>query len=158
MKSKLLIFGSGAHARKVFYYADRLGYDVVGFIDESSRAISPILGLKMFPPASPQLLGSGASIFVAVGQRVVRKRIMEQYISLGWNLPTIIHPSAWVAPDVKLGAGVLVAAGAVVETASAIGQGAIIDIGAIVDHNCCIPEYSHIKPGEICLPHTVWNH
>ena len=154
MNTRLFIFGCGAHARKVFHCAVAAGYQVVAFVDENHAASSPVPTVQLIFAEDLSGMVDGGSIFVAIGRADVRKRLMDRFATEGWMLPPLVHPGAWVAPDVQLGEGVLVAAGAVVESLSIIGRGSIVDIGVIVDHDCQIDEFSHIKPGYICPPHT----
>lgn len=155
MKDRLFIFGTGAHARKVFHYAEACGHEVVGFVDENAAAQPPILGVQVFHAASLRAPKAGEAMFVAIGRTDVRMRLMDYLASVGWVLPALVHPSAWMAPDVQLGPGVLVAAGAVVETASVVERGAIVDIGVLVDHECQIGAFCHLKPGEVFGPSAV---
>lgn len=154
MKTRLFIFGTGAHARKVFHYAQVCGYEVMGFVDENAVALAPIPGMQVFHVATMEMPIKGDAMFVAIGHPEVRMRLMDLMAAAGWNLPALVHPSAWVAPDVELGPGVLVGAGAVVETASLIGRGVIVDIGVMVDHECEIGAFSHLRPGVVCGPRT----
>lgn len=155
MKDRLFIFGTGAHARKVFHYAGACGHEVVGFVDENAAAQPPILGLQVFHAASLRAPAAGEAMFVAIGRADVRMRLMDYFAGAGWVFPSLVHPSASVAPDAQLGAGVLVAAGAVVETASVVERGAIVDIGVLVDHECHVGAFCHLKPGEVCGPSTA---
>ena len=155
MMDQLFIVGTGSHARKIFHYAVALRQTVAGFVDENVTAVSPVVGVPVTHPATLGRATKGQAIFVAVGHPDVRKRLMDKFSSLGWALPALVHPSAWVAPDALLEAGVLVAAGAVVETACSIGRGAIVDIGAVVDHDCRIGALYHVKPGEVLASGTI---
>lgn len=143
------IFGTGAHARKVHHAIVAAGAGVQGFVDEKPGAAAPIVGVRVWPAAQLPPPQSGQSMFVAIGHADVRRRLMQQLEAAGWWLPPLVHPRAWVSPDVRLGAGVLVAAQAVVESASEIGRGCIIDIGVLVDHDCRVGEFNHLRPGSV---------
>lgn len=149
MKVRLFIFGTGSHARKVFHYAAALGHEVAGFVDENAEAQPPVPGVRVFHAALLKGPSEGDAMFVAIGSADVRKRLMDYFAGAGWEFPALVHPSAWVAPDARLEAGVLVAAGAVVETAAVVGRGAIVDIGALIDHECQVGAFRHLKPGEV---------
>ena len=144
---KLFIFGTGSHARKIYHYALALGYEVAEFVDENIAALSPILNVGVSHAASLLAPLNGEVMFVAIGRPDVRMRVMNHLASVGWSFPAIIHPTAYVAPHVVLGAGCVVCAHAVVETGSVIGAGTIVDVGSIVDHDCQVGEYSHLKAG-----------
>lgn len=152
--NRLFIFGTGAHARKVYHCAVGCGYRVVAFVDENLAAAAPIEGVALLGAAALPLPAAGDCGFVAIGRADVRRRLMDWLNRLDWSLPALVHPAAWVAPDARLGAGVLVAAGAVVETAAAIGRGAIVDIGVLVDHDCDVGAFCHLRPGEVLGPRT----
>lgn len=151
---RLFIFGTGAHARKVYHCATGSGYEVVGFVDENPAAVAPIPGEHVVVAAGLPVPAAGDCMFVAIGRADVRRRLMERLGAQGWSLPALVHPVAWVAPDAQLGAGVLVAAGAVVDTAAVIGRGAIVDIGVLVDHECDVGAFCHLRPGEVLGPRT----
>lgn len=154
MNKRLFIFGAGAHARKVYHCSVSSGWRVEAFVDEAADAVTPISTLPILNVIDLTEPKNGDSIFIAIGRAEVRMRLMDQMSQAGWNLPTIVHPSAWVAPDVKFGAGVLIAAGAVVETAAVVGRGAIIDIGVLLDHECQVGAFCHLRAGEVHGPRS----
>lgn len=154
MTARLFVFGTGAHARKVYHYAVDCGWHVAAFVDEAVDAVAPIAGM---PVLHPQDIGEPTiddAMFVAIGRADVRRRLMDRMDAAGWRLPALVHRTAWVAPDATLEAGVLVAAGAVVETAATVERGAIIDIGVLVDHECRIGAFCHLRPGEVLGPRS----
>ena len=156
MNEGLYIFGTGAHARKVFHCATEAGCVVKAFVDENRDADSPVESLSvMSPEALRHLVGAGY-LFVAIGAGEVRKRLMDEYLACGWSFPSIVHPKANVAADAVLEDGVLVAAGALIESGTVVGRGTIVDIGVAIDHDCLIPPFSHLRPGIVCQPFTQW--
>lgn len=157
MKGRLFIFGTGQHAQKVFNCAVACGYKVGGFIDENISATPPVPGVQVFHSAALQYSAEGDAAFIAIGRSDVRRRLMDKFANTKWQLPALVHPFSCVAPDVNLGAGVLVAAGAVIESSCIIGRGVIVDVGVIIDHGCRIAEFSHLKPGQVCPPQTEWD-
>ncbi len=151
---RLFIFGTGAHARKVYHCATGSGYQVVAFVDENPAANAPMPGERVLDADVLPEPAADDCMFVAIGRSDVRRRLMDRLAEQGWGLPALVHTAAWVAPDAQLGAGVLVAAGAVVETAAVIGRGAIVDIGVLVDHECDVGAFCHLRPGEVLGPRT----
>jgi hypothetical protein len=152
----LVIFGTGAHARKAFHCWTQAGGVVSSFADDNTQAASPVGGVPFLNAVDLAELAAPGQLFVAIGHADHRRRVMELHERRGWHLPAVIHPRASVAPDALLGAGVMVAAGAVVESGSRIGRGAIVDVGVIVDHDCVIGDYVHLSPGQICIASTRW--
>lgn len=156
MSPGLIIFGTGAHARKAYHCAT-LGRGVVrGFADENPAATSPVAGVPMCTPAELAALPPGRAIFVAIGHSATRQRLMDAFAAQAWQLPALVHPRATVAPDALLADGCIVAAGAVVESGARIGRGAIVDVGAIVDHDAEVAAFSHLRPGQVCPAASRW--
>ncbi len=156
MSARIFIFGTGSHARKIFHYAIDLGWTVVSFVDEASDVSAPVDGFDVIDANVLRVPQNGDAIFVGVGNPNVRARLMNKFGLDGWRLPSLVHRTAWIAPDAVLGEGVLVAAGAVVETGAIVARGTIVDIGVLIDHDAQIAEFSHLRPGQICEPRQVW--
>lgn len=154
MTTRLFIFGTGAHARKVYHYAVDRGWHVAAFVDEAVGAVAPISGVPVLRSQDLEEPLMDDAMFVAIGRADVRRRLMDRMDAAGWRLPALVHRTAWIAPDATLEDGVLVAAGAVVETAATVERGAIIDIGVLVDHECRIGAFCHLRPGEVCGPRS----
>jgi len=152
MNEALVIFGTGAHARKACHCARGAGFVVQAFADEKPTAQSPVPAVPMWSAAELERADTGTAVFVAIGRADVRQRLMAHFEAQGRALPALVHPHASVAPDALLAPGVMVAAGAVVESGARIGRGAIVDIGALVDHDCQVADFSHLLPGQICPP------
>lgn len=156
MNTALLIFGTGAHARKACQAALSAGYAVLGFADDNAAAVSPVPGVPLLDSAAVAALPPGTAVFVAIGRADVRQRLMDRFAAAGAALPALVHRHTSVAPDALLEAGVLVAAGAVIEGGTKIGRGAIVDVGAVLDHDVVIAPFSHLKPGQVCGAGTRW--
>jgi len=152
---RMFIIGTGSHARKIYHYAMDSGWQIAAFIDEARDAASPIDSIPLVQLDDLSEPVTDEVAFVAIGHPDVRRRIMDRLASAGWIFPSIVHRTAWVAPDSLLEDGVLVAAGAVVESGSTVARGAIIDIGVLVDHDCCVEAFCHLRPGEIYGPRSV---
>lgn len=154
MSVGLVIIGSGAHARKVWRYAELLGLEVRAFVDENPAATSPATEIPCVRPIDVAEFPPGQPFLVAIGSAHARRLHYEKYLSQGWTPVVLIHPSASVAVDAHIGLGSVVCANAVVDCRSVIGVACIVGIGVPVDHDCVVGDYSHLKPGTVLLPYT----
>lgn len=143
------IVGTGGYARKAFDAVVARGEQVSGFIDENPDAISPVDSLPVFIPGAWPSSMNVERAFVAIGRPEVRRRLMDKLCVDGVQLPPLIHPRAWVAPDAILGEGCFVGAQAAVESAAIIGRGCIVDTGSVVDHDARLDDYLHLMPGSV---------
>lgn len=155
MKAEIVIIGAGAHARKLWLYTQLIGLKVTSFVDDNPRAVSPSPDIPCLLATDAADFTAGQLFFVAVGNAIFRKELLEKYQARGWVPVTLIHPSSYVAKDAFIGLGAVVCANAVVETGSVIGVGTIVDVGAIVDHDCSVGEYCHLTPGSVLPSHTL---
>lgn len=87
--------------------------------------------------------------YPAIGNNSVRLEWLEKLENRHANILTLIHPTAYVSPTVKVGLGSIILPHAVVNTDSVIGKGCIINCGSIIDHGCVIEDGVHICLGAI---------
>jgi acetyltransferase EpsM len=146
------IVGTGGYSRKVFQTIAARGERVCGFLDENPDAASPVAGLPACLPGAWPAAGEGEQVFVAIGRPDVRRRLMARLREEGWQMPPLVHPCAWVAPDALLGEGSFVGAQAAVESAAIIGRGCIVDTGTVVDHDARLDDFIHLRPGMVARP------
>jgi UDP-N-acetylbacillosamine N-acetyltransferase len=151
--SPLVLYGAGGHARVVADIA-RLGgqYVVTGFLDDINR---DRLGTPLEQP--PILGGFGhlealraqgvRHIFIAIGDCGQRLRLAEMVSRAGFESPTLVHPRAVVASDVRIGGGTVVVAGGIVNPGARLGAHVIVNTAASVDHDCVVADGVHIACG-----------
>jgi sugar O-acyltransferase (sialic acid O-acetyltransferase NeuD family) len=143
----LLIVGAGGHGRSVAeIVAASDAWRFVGFVDDTvprsaSAASWPVVG-------STSELAACRSVaqfaIVAIGNNAARERLQQQLVDLGFDIASVIHRSAIVAPSARLGAGCAIMAGAVIGTEATLGDGVIVNSGAVVDHHCHVQDYAHL--------------
>ena len=132
--TSLYIYGNGGHAKVVADIARANGYGKIVFLDDNG-------GVK-FSPDLPR-----RPVIIAIGSAAVRERLQRLVAGSGFELATLIHPSAIIGSGVTIGAGSVVMPRAVINANTAIGNGVIINSGAIVEHDCVVGDFAHICPG-----------
>lgn len=140
---KLTIIGASGHGKVVAEIASLCGYDDIEFLDDNESLSS--CGSWSVVGKTDKAIEVNNDIFVAIGNDAIRKRII---VKLGnKKFPVLIHPSAIVSGDVKLGYGTFVMAGAVINPGVTVGKGCIINTSSSVDHDCVIGDYVHVSVG-----------
>lgn len=132
--TSLYIYGNGGHAKVVADIARANGYDNLIFLDNNSD--------MKFSPNLPK-----HPIIIAIGNTLIRQKLQNLVLSSGFELITLIHPTAVIGSDVTIGTGSVVMPRAIINANSIIGDGVIINSGAIVEHDCIIGNFAHICPG-----------
>lgn len=152
--NNLLLWGSGGHGTVVMDIARALKmYSAIDFVDDDvDSARKEIAGCRVlgsFRELHLASLRDYNAVVIAIGSNPARARCFEFARRQGWQLATLIHPSAVVSPSARLGAGTVVMPRAVVNAGAEIGQNCIVNTAAVVDHDCRVGDHVHLSPGVI---------
>lgn len=153
--SSLLILGAGGHAKVVAETALASGVaSSLAFLDDRFLVMdssTSVLGWPVIGPLVLSLQSSTANQFdaavVAIGHAATRLHWIHQLQAFGYNLPVLMHPTAWVSPSAQLGPSSAVFANVVVQAQAFAGTGVILNTGCSVDHEVHLAEGVHICPG-----------
>lgn len=143
--NKLFIIGAGGHGRVVADIALKNGYTDVTFLDDNATGSCmglPIQGTLM---AAEELNDCASDFVIGVGNNQIRQQIAEAHPSL--HYVTLIHPTAILGTQVKVGCGTVVMAGAIINPCVEIGKHCIVNSAAVVEHDNVLDDYVHISPG-----------
>lgn len=145
---RVVIVGNGGHARACLDAWDPSSELVpVGYV---GPAEGDVLGLSYLGD-DDGLAGLAASglvhAFVALGASHVRSAATDRCLAAGFDLVTIVAPSAQVGATASVGVGSIVLHKAVLGANVSVGRGSIINTGATIDHDCVIGDFVHIAPG-----------
>lgn len=157
---RLLIVGAGGHGRVICDIASLIHrYSRIEFLDDRFGAIkdpfpdTPVIG-KINDAAA--LNEENTEFIVAIGDNNTRESITRQLEAVGVTFATLIHPSAIIGRDVRIGKGTVVMAGSVIQTGTRIGEGCILNTTSSVDHDGMIDDFCHISVGaHLCGAVTV---
>lgn len=150
----LILYGSGGMAREVVeLVADindiRPTWRILGYIDDvkgdSSELVNgfPLLGTwKMLKdvPGQPYVI-------IAVSNPSDKEAIFRRIRNLPIRSPTLIHPSAKVARNARIGEGSIIGMDCIVSTDVRIGNHVFLNMRTIVGHDTVIMDYSSCLVG-----------
>lgn len=141
--NRLIIIGAGGHGKVIADNALKNGYQSICFVDD--HATGDVVGFPVIGTCSEiEALNDGNTDFViGIGNNTARKAIAETY-PVHWV--SIVHPSAQIGFDVRIGTGTVIMSNAVVNVSAIIGEHCIINTGAVVEHDNVIEDYVHISP------------
>ncbi len=142
MKS-LLIIGAGSFSTEVEELARLLGYTDIEFLDDKETSAFGTMN------DIGRLRNKFDTAIVALGNNDNRKKYHEELQRYNYNIPILIHPTAYVSPDAQLSPGCIIRTRAVVSRYAKLGNGVIVNIGAIIDHHCEIGAFSMVLPGAV---------
>lgn len=143
MKKTLAIVGAGGHGQQCAYVARTMNIweEIVFFDDniESDEVVDKITNISEYI--------NDYDFFVGIGDNSCREKILERLFSYSACCINLIHSSAVISNNCKIGIGTICMPGSIINNNSQIGNGVIINSGSIIEHDCRIENYSHVCPG-----------
>ncbi|MFC2095269.1 acetyltransferase [Candidatus Bipolaricaulota bacterium] len=146
----IAIVGAGGHGRVAMECLElAMGtHDVASFFDDRWDEIGTIENAPVLGPIESLLQDQHyANVFVAIGNNVVRQKLLCQLVAAGKQILTIVHPHTMISPRAHLQEGVIAIAGTVVNRGAQVGRGAILNTLCSVGHDCLIKDFAQIAPG-----------
>ena len=158
----VIVIGGGGHAKVVIDALLRGEHKVVGVLEKDSAHVGKqICGIPVIGTDDdlPLLFAQGVRYAVIgighLGHGVFRNQIALHLHNHGFQLATVIHPSAIISSDVQIGAGTVVCAGAVINPGVNIGENCIINTCAVVEHDVKVGNNVHIAPNAAISGGTI---
>jgi acetyltransferase EpsM len=76
-----------------------------------------------------------------------RRQTVGRLRAAGWEVASLVHPTAHVAPSASVGTGALLGPAVVVGARSRIGAYAVLGRGSLVGHHTELGEFTTLGPG-----------
>ncbi len=152
-KKNILLVGGGGHCHSCIDVIEQCGeFKIIGIVDAYLPIDAKVCGYPVLGKDDdlPALLSIADHALVTVGQlrsSELRENLYARLGEIGYVLPSIISPLAYIARDVYVGKGSIVMHHAIVNTKAKIGENCIINTKALVEHDAIIFDYCHISTG-----------
>lgn len=149
MKKQAAILGAGGHSRVISSILKANNINIFGIFDDSYSGLaetikgSPLLG--QFDDIM-RFREDIDSVYLALGDNLLRRKHFNYMIKKGFLMPQLIHPTAIIESDAVISKATTVCLGAIIGTEATIGKGCIINSGCSVDHESSIGDYVHLAP------------
>ena len=160
-KLGLILIGAGGHAHACIDVIEQHGgYQIAGLIGMPDEMHDHHLGYAVIGTDTdlPELAKTIPYALITLGQIKTpahRIRLYQQAVALGFQLPTIIAPSAYVSGHASIGAGTIVMHCAIVNAGASVGENCIINTRALLEHDATVADHCHISTGTIINGNTV---
>lgn len=150
VKPRLILIGGGGHCASCIDVIEQEGrFEIVGIVDNNITE-KALLGYSILggDDSLGQLRSSCDYVLVTVGQiksPSVRIRLYDHAKSLGFRLPAIISPRAYVSRHAAIGEGTIVMHDTLVNSRAVVGNNCIINTKALVEHDALVEDHCHIS-------------
>lgn len=154
-KPGLILIGAGGHAHACVDVIEQHGrYEIAGLVGMPEEVNSTSLGYSVIASDRdlPKLAKVCRYALVTVGQigsAVNRMRLYRLAVELGFELPAVVSPLAYVSRHAVIGAGTIVMHGAIVNAGARLGDNCIVNTRALIEHDASIEDHCHISTGAI---------
>jgi len=155
MKEKILLIGGGGHCKSVIDVIEQENrYIIAGIIDKKELIGQDILGYKIIgcDYDLKKLFKEYKYALITIGQiksSALRVKLFTKIKEIGYNLPVIVSPLAYVSKYSTIGDGTIIMHQALVNANSKIGANCIINTKALVEHDCIVEDNCHISTASV---------
>lgn len=167
----LIIIGAGGFGREVFNTAvESIGYGedfvVKGFLDDNIHALDNFEGYPPILDTVDAYQPDVKDVFTcAVGVVKTRRMLSERIMAKGGQFITLIHETAYIGKNTKVGEGCIILAGARIHCDVTVGNHVIVQPYSILGHDVKVGDWTLInaladcggmsKVGEMVTLHTT---
>lgn len=155
MKPQLLLIGGGGHCKAVIDIIEQQNsYAITGIIDRKECIGQKVLGYEIIgcDDDLEKLFAQFKYAIVTVGQIKspdLRIKLFDQLCAIGFTVPSIVSPRAYVSRHASIGEGTVVMHDALITSEAQVGNNCIINSKALIEHDCVIENHCHISTGAI---------
>ena len=148
---EILLIGGGGHCKSVIDVIEQENkFKIIGIIDVPERLGAKVLGYEIIGSDEDleALSKKYKYICITVGQIKspdIRIKLYTKAKELGFILPTIISPRAYVSKHAKLEDGTMVMHGAMINADAHVFHNCIINSKVLIEHDCIVYENCHIS-------------
>jgi sugar O-acyltransferase (sialic acid O-acetyltransferase NeuD family) len=152
---EIILVGSGGHARSCIDVIEQHGFFAIAGLVENNEPINEdVLGYPIVGSDNDLLLLHAQYKFalVSIGQiksSSSRVAAYQRLKEIGYILPAIISPRAYVSRHANVGEGTVIMHGAIVNANAVIGKNCILNSRALIEHDAVVGDHCHISTGAI---------
>lgn len=168
MIKNVWVIGSGGSARDTFSWTlhdmrqrgER--FRMAGFLADVAVDEYPVLELMgerwrdcLFLSLAEYTPVPGDVFVCGIGGSKLRQRVITPLLDRGFEFLTVIHPSAVVGENVRIGMGTVICPQCSCSPNADIGAFGLLNVAAVVGHDIVVGDFSTIGP-DACALGRVW--
>jgi len=155
MKNEIILIGGGGHCKSVIDVIEQEGkFSIAGIIDKPELIGQKVLGYDiigcdddlqdLFKTYKYALITLGH-----IGLATPRVKFFHKLKQIGYTLPSVISPFAYVSKHAHIGEGNAIMHHALINANATIGDNCIINSKALIEHDAKIENHCHIATAAV---------
>jgi len=155
MKDKILLVGAGGHCKSVIDVIEAENkYIIAGIIDKKEFLGQKVLGYTVIgcDDDLEKMFEIYKYAVVSVGQirsSALKVKLFKILKNIGYKLPVIVSPFAYVSKHSKIDEGTVVMHQALINANAKIGKNCIINTKALIEHDSVVEDNCHISTASV---------
>ena len=155
MKEKIVLIGGGGHCHSVIDVIEQTNkYEIIGIVDTKENIGKKILNYEIIACDDDleTIFKTCKNALITIGQiktSDLRIKLFEKLKNIGFNLPVIISPIAYVSKHSSISEGTVIMHHALVNANVKIGKNCIINSKALIEHDCTVGNNCHISTASV---------
>ncbi|MHC9045958.1 NeuD/PglB/VioB family sugar acetyltransferase [Microbacterium saperdae] len=160
MTERVVVVGAGGFGRETLDVIEALiaagaSIQVLGVLDAAPRDADldqlTKRGIPYLGTEAEWLSGATGDerYIVAVGAPAVRRRVAARFSDAGLRAATVIHPSAVIGSQSRIGDGVVITSGVQVSTNVTLGDHVHLNPASVIGHDAVLSDFVSVNPGAI---------
>lgn len=143
----LIIVGAGCYGRELLQWAKDVNaqeerWNILGFLDPDPHALDGYhVDRSIIGDEADWEIKENQEFLIGISDPGIKERVVVDLKKKGAKMAALIHPTAFAAPDVKFGEGVVVFPTAYLSINVTVGDFAVIH-PCIIGHDVVIGDYS----------------
>lgn len=154
-KEKIILVGGGGHCHSVIDVIEQENkYEIIGIVDTKENIGKKVLDYEIIACDDDleELFKTCKNAVITIGHiksNSLRVKLFEKLKKIGFNLPVIISPLAYVSKHSSIEEGTVVMHHALVNANAKIGKNCIINSKALIEHDCIVEDNCHISTASV---------
>lgn len=154
-KEKIILVGGGGHCHSVIDVIEQENkYDILGIIDLKENIGKKVLGYEIIgcDDDLENIFKTCKNAIITVGHiksNKVRNNIFNKLKQIGFYLPVIVSPLAYVSKHSVIEEGTVIMHHCLINANVKIGKNCIINTKALVEHDVVVKDNCHISTSSV---------
>ncbi|MEO8462855.1 MAG: acetyltransferase [Chloroflexota bacterium] len=147
----IIVVGASGYGREVFQYvkdaAQHTGeFSAKGLLDDDPRLLDAVGGGAIIGDTHTYQVQGDDRFLISAGAPDLRETLAQRLAKRGAEFFTLIHPTAYVAPTARVGAGCILSPYASVGSYAELDEHVLLVMYASVAHDSRVGRYSSFSP------------